>query len=216
MHTIQKILISLKTRMNNVVDDFENHEALAAVAIEEVEKIGRNSRIQINRIRNRIEGSGTKIETRKQEAEKWAERAVKLEATDQEAAINCVKRMKEAEKEIETLERQQREAIAQEKKIVADLARISEQIGSLKTRRENLISRQHRVQATGTTARDGRNPAGDAKSVFERWENRLLGDEFEIPAEEPGDPFAERFEQEEYEADLKATLASLVEKSRKS
>ncbi|MGH8550867.1 MAG: PspA/IM30 family protein [Methylococcales bacterium] len=130
--------------------------------------------------------------------------------------MNCVKRMKEAQKEIEILARQHREAIAQEKKSSAGLVRISEQIGELKTRRENLISRQNRAQVTGTTARDGRNPAGDAKAIFERWENRVLGDEFEIPVDEPNDAFAGRFENEEYEADLRATLASLVEKSRKS
>ncbi len=216
MHTFQKILISLKTRMSDVVDDFENHEALAAVAIEEIENIGRNSRVQLNRVRNRIEDLEKKIEERKLGAEKWSERAVRLEATDLESALNCVKRMKEAQKEIEILERQHLETIAQEKNISADLARIAEQIEALKTRRENLISRQNRAQAAGKTGSDRPNPAGDAKAIFERWESRVIGDEFEIPVDGPNDAFAERFENEEHEADLKATLASLVEKSRKS
>jgi phage shock protein A len=216
MYPFKKILISLKAQINNVVDDFENHEALAALAIEEIEKIGRNSRIQLNRIRNRISELENKISALKLDAEKWSERAVKLEATDRESALNCVKRLKEAQKQIEILSLQQQKTIAQETKISADLVQISEQIGALRTRREDLISRQNLAKAKGKAATDGPGPARDANAIFERWESRVVGDEFEIPCEAPNDPFAERFETEEQDADLNATLAMLVEQSRKS
>ena len=130
--------------------------------------------------------------------------------------MNCVKRLKNAEKQIEILGRQHQEAIAQEKKISADLTRISEQIGKLKTRRESLIARQNVAQATGKTGGVSGNPTKDASSLFDRWENQVLGSEFEFPSDDPTDAFEEDFEKQEHEADLKATLANLVEKSRKS
>ena len=216
MHSIRKILISLKTQMNNVVDDFENHEALAALAIEEIERIGRSSRIQLNRVRNRIGEIEKQIDEQKESAEKWSERAVRLEPNDTEAALNCVKRMKEAEKQIGILEREHRKTVAQESRISRDLSRISEQLAEMKTRRENLISRQNIAKASGNAVGDRHHPAREANAIFERWESRVVGDEFDIPAEEPHDAFADRFEKEEQEEDLKATLASLVEKYRQS
>lgn len=216
MNSVKRILISLKTQMSHVVDDFENHEALATVAIDEIEKIGRNSRIQLNRVRNRITELEKKFEEQQADVEKWSERAVKLESSDRESALNCVKRLKDAEKQIEILGRQRQQAIAQEKKISADLARISEQVGELKTRRESLIARQNVVQTTAKAGRDYGNPVGNASSLFDRWENQVLGSEFELPADDPTDAFEEHFEKQEYEVDLKETLAKLVEKNRNS
>jgi phage shock protein A len=216
MNTFKKILITLKTQIGTVVDDFENHEALSAVAIEEIENIGRGCRIQLNRVRNRIAELEKKVEERKLDAKKWSERAVKFEPTDPETALNCVKRMKHAEMQIEALERQHRESVDLEKKVSGNLEQIAERIGEMKARRESLISRQNLARASGTAVWNAGSPARDANAIFERWESRVVGDEFEIPLEEPNDAFAERFEKEEQEADLRATLASLVEQNRKS
>lgn len=216
MNSVKKLLISLKTQVSHVVDDFENHEALTAVAIEEIEKIGRKTRIQLNRVRNRIRALEKNIEEQKKDVDKWSKRAVSLESSDRERALNCMKRLKGTEKQIEILSRQHEEAVGQEKKIAADLARISEQLGELKTRRETLIARQNVAQATGTVSRSTANPAGDVNSVFERWENQVIGSEFEFPADNPADTFEEEFEKQEHDAELKAALDDLVKKSRKS
>lgn len=216
MQLFKRIIIQLKTQMNQVVDDFENHQALAAIAIEEIENIGRNSRIQLNRVRNRITEIEKRIGDLKLDVEKWAERAVKLESHSPEDALTCVKRIKQVEKEIEILSRQHEDSLKQEKKIASDLSQICEQLAQMKSKRENLIARENLAQASGRTLGACRNSAGDANAIFERWENRVIGEEFELPPEDFSDSFAEGLEQAEYEAELKARLQSLVEKARKS
>ena len=216
MPTFKRILVQLKTRIGQVVDDFENHEALAGVAIQEVENIARSSRVQLNRVRNRSRALDKKIEALHADKEKWAERAVRLADESPENALNCVKRIKQAEKEIEILCREQNESLNQEQKIATDLNRICEQLAQMKTRKENLIARQHLAQTCGIPFSDYRNPAESANAVFDRWESRVVGDEFEAPDARPHDAFAEGFELEEYEDELKKTLQDLVDQARKS
>lgn len=128
--------------------------------------------------------------------------------------MQCVKRLRVAQQQVNLLEQQYQQSTAQEAKVRDDLSAISEQLWVLKNKKEILAARQNRV---GIQREHQGDSMQDVQSVFERWEGAVVSTEYEIPdATVDTDNFANEFEQEEDQLALKMMLDELTETSQTS
>ncbi|MGR8935424.1 MAG: PspA/IM30 family protein [Gammaproteobacteria bacterium] len=209
MNTIKRLFVSIKSQIDHVADDFENHEALAAAAIEDLQAVAGKTRLQLHRLGKMSVHYAQQLQAQQEQARLWAERALKSRQQDEQKALQCVKRLRQTRRHIELLEQQCRETAEQEAKMRAELQAIQEQLQMLQSKKEILSARQHRACLHGAWT-DSRSAAlREAQSIFERWEGSVVGSEFEAPEDLERDSFAEAFEQEEDELALKAMLDEL-------
>ncbi len=93
MNTVKRLFVSFKHQIDSVAADLEDHQALVATAIEELDTAGADTKIQLNQLRNQIHSDQQKQKSVADEAALWADRAVQVREQDEAKALDCVKRM---------------------------------------------------------------------------------------------------------------------------
>jgi phage shock protein A len=214
MNSLKRIFLSLKGQIDHVADEFENHEALASAALQDLQAIASKTRLHLHRVSKMSEQYQQQLAKQQEQVYLWSERAIKVRAEDEQKALQCVKRLRVAQQQVNLLEQQYQQSTAQEAKVRDDLSAISEQLWVLKNKKEILAARQNRV---GIQREHQGDSMQDVQSVFERWEGAVVSTEYEIPdATVDTDNFANEFEQEEDQLALKMMLDELTETSQTS
>ncbi|MGR9072957.1 MAG: PspA/IM30 family protein [Gammaproteobacteria bacterium] len=212
MKTLKRMFVTLKSQIDSVADEFENHEALAGAAIKDLEAIGSKTRIHLHRVK----GMSARLEQQLAELEKeallWSERAVKVRESDEQKALQCVKRLRAVILQIEQLQRQLDEARGLEAKVRRDLGRIQDELQTARRQKEMLSARENRTRVKAVMESDALSPRDEARDIFERWESAVVGAEFKYP-ETPDfeDDLAGDFEKEEEAAELRKMLDELTQ-----
>ena len=212
MNSIKRLFVSIKSQVDQVADEFENHEALAGAAIQDLQAIASKTRLHLHKV-SKLSAQYQKQLTQQQEQAKlWSERAIKASKEDEHKALQCVKRLRQTQQQITLLEQQHQESTAQESKIRNDLNAISEQLQMLKNKKEILAARQNRANIQESLNDRHGNPVQEVNNIFERWEGTVVSSEFEVPEHDiDTDNFADEFEQEEDDLALKMMLDDLTQ-----
>lgn len=210
MNNLKRIFVSIKSQVDQVADEFENHEALAGAAIQDLQAIGSKTRLHLHKVSKLSVQYQQQLDQQQELARLWSERAIKAREEDEQKALQCVKRLRQTQQQIKMLEKQCEQSTAQELKIRNDLNSISEQLQVLKNKKEILAARQNRASIQDSLNNTKGNPVQEVNNIFERWEGTVVSSEFEVPDHElDTDNFANEFEQEEDDLALKMMLDEL-------
>ena len=217
MNNLKRIFVSIKSQIDHVADEFENHEALAGVAIDDLQEIASKTRLHLHRVSKMSEKYKQQLIVQKQQANLWSDRAIKSKDKDEQKALQCVKRLRQIQQQIKSLEQQCIESTAQEEKIQADIELIQDQLQTLKTKKEMLAARQNRSNLQGSLSIKSSGSLQEVQNVFERWEGSVVSSEFSTSEQTIEiDSLAQPFEQEEDGLALKMMLDELTEKANTS
>lgn len=210
MNSLKRIFVSIKTQIDHVADEFENHEALAGAAIQDLQALAGKTRLHLHRVGKMSQHYQKQLQEQQEQARLWAERAVKVRQEDELKALQCVKRLRQTQRQITLFEQQYQESTAQEAKIRDDLNAIQEQLQILQNKKEILAARQNRTSVQEALLDRRGTPLQDVQNIFDRWEGSVVSAEFEAPDHIETDSFASTFEQEEEELTLKMMLDELT------
>jgi phage shock protein A len=202
----------MNAHINSLIDQVENHEAVAEAALGEIQESLLKAKFQLRRIQNEQKKLQEKIHQCRDEESKWRERAIRSEKEDRERAIECVRRMKKLQDETATLTQQANEHAQLERQLTSDVNAIEAKFDELKRRRSALAARESRAEAFQSVHR---NQSGrQVEDAFERWERTVMRTEIsaETSSPESVDSLTEQFSSEEERKDLEAMLSELVSK----
>lgn len=216
MNTFKRMFVTVKSRIDTAADHFENHEALAGAAIKDLQAIAAKTSIQLRHVQELSNRQKLKLDELNTEAERWKERAVSVGEQDEQRALECVKRLRYTTARIEQIEKQLEESCRVEVQIRSDLEKIQDKLQTLKKKKELLAARQNRVDAMAALDRHQDFYQEELQDVFERWEDRVTGSEFQYQEVPEEDPLAADFEKQEEEDELKRMLEELTKKSKKT
>jgi len=205
--------ISLSSRMERVLDQVENHEAVVEAAIKEAREHAARARVKLNRVHRDGESLRERAKQLTTDAEQWQARAVSCAEENRERARECLRRRTAAQAEQQRLEREAAEHERLEKQLTSDLRRVEERIRQLQRRRHTLAAREQRAEAAVLTAPGEVGLLDDIEDVFERWEGKLT--ESEIRADLDHDTFEDAFTHAEDNAALDAELDALLSQPSK-
>ncbi len=209
MNPVRRVIINVQAKFDQLVSRMENHEAMASVAIQELEGVLGEARGQLRRLQLEQSRLATRVESSKEEAARWAERARKVHETDPKDALECVRRMKCAERQAKALAEHQSGQSRLEEQLTRKLTRTEERLVELRGKRNALAVQEASASASEAVARiDGRDGTSVAEAIFDRWEIDLASRESLAGAE--SDDFAKQFEDQEREEDLQQALNDLI------
>lgn len=211
MNTLKRMFISLKAQIDNVADEFENHEALAGAAIKDLEAVGRKTRVHLHKVHNMVQQYQQQLDDLAEQETLWTQRALKMRDEDEQKALQCVKRLRTVREQIKHVEKLHQQSQTQESKIQADLNHIQNQLQNIKNKKELLTARQNRVHVEKTLY-EQKEDGNDVDDIFARWENSVIGNEYQYSETTTEDEFAATFEKDEDEQELKILLDELTEK----
>ncbi|MDD2723628.1 MAG: hypothetical protein PHH59_06360 [Methylovulum sp.] len=213
MYSLKRLFITVKTQIDGMVDDFENHEAVAGVAIKDLEDWRSQTRIHQHRLQKMIAQFESQLAELATEAAMWSVRAVKARETDEQKALECVRRMVRAEQQSKLVATQLQATQQQHAQLATDLASIQNQLHTLSTQKAVFAARQNRIQLQSGLKSGRDNPVEQAQKIFNRWEEAITGAELTSPEPINTDPFADSFAQEEDALALKILLDELTAKA---
>ena len=94
MGIVRRFTSTVSSSFDWVITQIENHEALVGAAIRDAQGAVAKARAQLQRVK----GDGQRLRERLSEAqtnmELWQDRAIRIAKTDQERAIECLRRKK--------------------------------------------------------------------------------------------------------------------------
>jgi phage shock protein A len=214
MHRLRVWTASLLSRVDWMVSQIENHEAVARSAIEDVRQAAARAKVQLARVRQDGEALRKRVAEQREEEAVWRERARRCAPEDEERALECLRRSNRAARRVAELSPRCDEHERIEKQLATDVASIDDRLLRLNEQQNVLRTRQSRAEALSRVRETGGSLASEIDDILERWEIRIV--EREIAGGcAPGvaDPSADRFEDafvnEEERAALRAQLAEL-------
>ncbi len=215
MNTFKRMFVTVKSRIDTATDHFENHEALAGAAIKGLQAVAAKTAIHLRRIQELSNRQKLKLDELNTEAGRWSERAVEIGDKDELRALECVKRLQQTRARIEQIEKQLQESWKVETQIRSDLEKIQNKLQNLKKKKELLTARQNRMDVMSAFEQHQNFYDEDIQDVFERWEDRVTGGEYQYQDYPEEDQFASEFEKQEEEVELKRMLDELKQQSKK-
>jgi phage shock protein A len=209
MKMFRRISATINAQINTLIDEIENHEAVADLALADIREALLRAKYQIHRVQSEQRSLGEKLKDLRSAEKRWSERALRIKESDRDQALECVRRIKQAREDIDATELQLAGHEELERKLAEDVRAIEKKFEELKRKRSELAARESRAQALTAVSRH--QEATDVGGVFDRWELEVMRGEAEgeFPSEGPRDSFEEKFKSEEERAELETLLNEL-------
>lgn len=213
MSGITRTLRSLFYRVDQVVGEIENHDALIEAAIREQQKKLSAARVECNRITTQGQKVNSQIEELETKRSRWQERAIKEAESNEERALACLQQHEKLGEQIERLTSMANQYASANQKLREDIKRGEAELLELKQKHQLMRARQSTADALGKFGDIGETRMDEVESSFDRWEVKISQGEFAntdtfIDAEL--DDLERTYVAEETEADLKTKLQQLI------
>jgi phage shock protein A len=211
MKLFKKVAISIHSRVEAMVDRFENKQALSTAYIREYERVVAKAKVrsaQVDSEVTRLEKEAVKL---REQSELWVERARRVHLTDESKALACVARMTQTQAGYRQVQSDLEEARNLKKKMTHDVDQILKKLGALKRKHQNLAGRQVCAEAVNTLQDTDGGIQHDIDDLFARWETDVVAQE--LHAQSPAvasDCLAEEFGTDEQNQALRLALEQII------
>lgn len=211
MSALRKYFHTLSSSLDGFVGRFENHEALVAAAIAEMQKANAKMYVQINFVRTDAKKLEQRLLELRDSEQKWQDRALRTAEQDRNKALECLRRKKLVEIEKRQTEGQIMEQSVVIEKLEAEAKKIELRLQDLKRKKNTLTAKQFQAQAFGHYLEGQESFRTDVEDVLERWErNVATAHVYESRTDE--DSFEAVFLSEEQRIELDQELNELLQK----
>jgi phage shock protein A len=210
MSLIRRISASFTSSVDRAVSKVENHDAIVNAALQDTRQAAARSKVRLERVRKDGRALKDRYESLRVAESRWTERAKSIAATDEAKAFECLRRRKECETQIRTLD----DSIAKhgelEARIVEQVKKIEARIGEVSQQRNMMRSRQSVSEAMQAIQKIEGVSYGEVEDTFDRWEINLGETEILMGVAGSSDPFDSEFLAEEDTTALRAELDALT------
>lgn len=207
MAFVKRVRASLAARVDQLVGEIENHEAVIEAGIRDRRRAYAQAKIRLGRLRQEGEHLRRRIERCRSEASAWRDRALRSE--DEEAGLECMRRYKRAAEQGHALTETLGPHAEVERRLAREIERMHQRVLTLEHRRHLLRSREAAADAAVRIRVNAPDTSLDLEDALERWEVRVVEGELGCDAGPEGDSFEASFLAEEERTALRTELAAL-------
>ena len=211
MSLIRRISTSITSSVDRAVSKVENHDAIINAALRDTQQAAARSRVRLERVRK----DGNSLKTRHSNLllsiSRWTERAKSIGAADEGKALECLRRRKDCEMQLQNLELSIEKHEELESRIAEQVKKIEVRIGEVAQQRNMMRSRQSVAEAMRTINNIEGVSYGEIEDTFDRWEINLGETEILMGAHTTTDPLDSAFLAEEDTAELREELSVLLQ-----
>ena len=208
MNRMKRWSMSVTSWVDGMLAQVENHEATVGAAITQVRKSTAEARVRLRRVERDRDRLRQTLQREEESVITWRERA--KASSDEETALECLRRHKAAERRVSALKERRAEQERAHKALRDGIAKLNGRLGELNERRNVMRARQSRAEAVqGMSA--ATNPIGDLEDVFDRWDARVGEIEIAADVDDPIDTFEAELDSDEERRALSIELERLRE-----
>ncbi|PLY00776.1 MAG: hypothetical protein C0622_08275 [Desulfuromonas sp.] len=210
MRTIKRWTTGIFSRVDWAVSQIENQEALINSALKESRETVAKAKVQMGRVRQDGEKLRQRLQSEEEGIVRWRERAIQVAKSDEQRALECLKRSKKAEQQRDQLLLRVKEHTQVEQQLAKDVGIMEERLTELMEKRNLMRTRQSRAEALNNIQTCSSVGNSDVDDIFDRWEMRVTEKELATECAIGTDPLEESFVSEETETELRDELRQLL------
>lgn len=173
MSHFKRITATLSAQLNAFLDEVENHEAVAETVLTDLRaKIG-EAKYHLRRLQLSSKGLEEKAQHLASEENKWKERALRLNDSESDKALECIRRLQDCETQRQSLLKQRNEVESMILKLGHDIRQLDRRYEELNQKRSSLASRSACAEATQIVNEGVHYSTNPMAGVFDRWEKKI-------------------------------------------
>jgi len=212
MSIFKRLSATFTSRMDNMVSQIENHDAVVDVAIKESRHATAKAKVRLARVRHDGEQLRRKITELRTAERQWTHRARDLAQEDESRAIDCLRRRKVCEQQLLQFEGALKQHDALEARLSQDIGSAEQKLGKMSQQQNLMRTRQSAAQALNAISNLDESVALDVTDAFERWEVKVTESELEVGTVDSVDMLEREFmdveEKDALHSELKALMAN--------
>jgi phage shock protein A len=214
MSIFKRLYTTFSSRVDQLVTEVENHDAVVEATIREARQAVAKSKVRLARLKTDGERLRRRLGELQQAETKWTERARVSAEQDEDRALECLRRRQACQKQIAEL----REALSKHEELEARLSRdirnAETRIGEMSQQRQFMRTRQSAAEALNSISGIDEATTSDLAETFERWDIKVTEAELEAGTAEvyQEDSLEKTFIDAEERETLRAELDELMNK----
>ena len=210
MSIFKRLTATFSSRVDHMVSQIENHDAVVEVAIKESRQATARAKVRLARVQRDGELLRSKISQLQSDEALWTNRARDVAHKDQDRALECVRRRKLCQKQLEQYQQAFIKHEALEQKLAQDIHAAERKLTEMSQQRNLMRTRQSAVEALNSICGVDESVALDVAEAFERWEVKVTESELEVGSVDSVDLLEREFLQTEDKKALQAELEELL------
>jgi phage shock protein A len=210
MSIFKRLTATFSSRVDHMVSQIENHDAVVEVAIKESRQATARAKVRLARVQRDGELLRSKISQLQSDEALWTNRARDVAHKDQDRALGCVRRRKLCQKQLEQYQQAFIKHEALEQKLAQDIHAAERKLTEMSQQRNLMRTRQSAAEALNSICGVDESVALDVAEAFERWEVKVTESELEVGSVDSVDLLEREFLQTEDKKALQAELEELL------
>jgi phage shock protein A len=208
MNRFKRWTVSMSSRLDQVIGQIENHEAVVTSTLREMQQAAARAKVQLRRVQSDGRLLQQRLRAEREAVETWRGRALSCGEGDSERAIECLRRSKRAAARTDELAERVADHRRSEQQLVKDVRQVEQRIVELNEKRNLMRTRQSRAEALQGLRCESLE-VEQLQDVFDRWDTRVTDLELTAGTTDPADALESEFVSREERAALAAELEAL-------
>ena len=209
MTLFKRISATFMSRIDHVVGEIENHDAVVQAALVEMRKKVAEARVRMSYVQRETERLGKAVEDHRHNAERWRQRALETADCDESKALECLRRARQCDQQAARARDAQVQYEQTAEKLGLDIETSEQRLDAIKQKLALLRARQSTGSALSATSDIQSDAVRCLDDTIERWEIRLGELEMSVDPREETDHLEREFVSREQEDELRGELAAL-------
>jgi phage shock protein A len=210
MSIFKRISATFSSRVDQMVSQIENHDAVVEVAIKESRQATAKAKVRLARVQRDGELLRNKINQLQNDEMLWTNRAREIAHKNEDKALECVRRRKLCQKQLEQYTQALKKHEALEQRLAQDIHAAERKLAEMNQQRNLMRTRQSAAQALNSISGVDETVALDVAEAFERWEIKVTESELEVGTVDSMDLLDQEFLEAEDKQTLQAELEQLL------
>jgi phage shock protein A len=217
MSVFRRTFTTFFSKVDQVVGEIENHDALIKAAISEQRRKISTAKVELARVKQHEEKVKEQIQQLDQNKILWSQRAIKEAAVDEEKALACMQQREAVEEQGAKLNGVLRQYTKAAEKMKQDLKRGDSELVELTQKYQIMRARQSTADALNNRGNKWGVDLDELDTSFDRWEVKISQGEYSLDndiIDVEIDNLEQVYIREENEQHLKNQLARLLEEGK--
>ncbi|MDY6798369.1 MAG: PspA/IM30 family protein [Pseudomonadota bacterium] len=214
MSIFKRLSTTLVSRIDQVVGEIENHDAVVQATLDDMRKKVAEARVRLGHVQREEQRLQEQIREQQENAERWRKRAVETAKDDEAKALECLSRRKHCQIQAEKLQQSLGQYRQASEKLSTDIASTEQRLAEVKQKLTLMRARQSTSSALKASVETQNDAAQLLENTFDRWEINISQTEMMIDDNPVVDPIEREFVMREQQDELREELDALLNKEK--
>ncbi len=212
MSILKRLSATVVSSIDRVVGEIENNDAVIQASLIELRRKIAAARVRLAHVQRQQDRLVSQIQKRREDEQRWGERAVETAKTDESRALACMQRRQQCRIQAERLAEGLQQYQLTAEKLARGVQEGEERLAEMGQKHTLMRARQSTAEALYAASLAGDESLHQLEDSFDRWEIRILQEEMAVDSDEQSTPLDSEFSNSENEQVLRDELAALIAK----